>query len=173
MGNHTISPKTDHAGYACCVICGLIIGIIFTATLLKTIERKVVIHTQPIDKMVKDTYIREDCPTDWISYNNKCIHLSTEQKTWEEGRNACKALNPNSDLINIETPSELSFLRSLRKGYWVGESEILNQTSPYKFIPKKNTTIIKYGAKHINGTKKRKYICSTPNTPKLYSCYTI
>ncbi|AAA48171.1 putative A40R [Vaccinia virus Copenhagen] len=131
-------PKTDYAGYACCVICGLIVGIIFTATLLKVVERKLV-HTPSIDKTIKDAYIREDCPTDWISYNNKCIHLSTDRKTWEEGRNTCKALNPNSDLIKIETPNELSFLRSLRRGYWVGESEILNQTTPYNFIAKNAT----------------------------------
>ncbi|DAD54025.1 TPA_asm: C-type lectin-like type-II membrane protein [Vaccinia virus] len=162
-------PKTDYAGYACCVICGLIVEIIFTATLLKVVERKLV-HTLSIDKTIKDAYIREDCPTDWISYNNKCIHLSTNQKTWEEGRNTCKALNPNSDLIKIETPNELSFLRSLRRGYWVGESEILNQTTPYNFIAKNAT---KNGTKHMNGTKKRKYICSTTNTPKLHSCYTI
>lgn len=72
-------PKTDYAGYACCVICGLIVGIIFTATLLKVVERKLV-HTPSIDKTIKDAYIREDCPTDWISYNNKCIHLSTDRK---------------------------------------------------------------------------------------------
>ncbi|QED21236.1 C-type lectin-like type-II membrane protein [Borealpox virus] len=159
-------PKTDYAGYACCVICGIIIGIISTATLFNTIERKLV-HTPSIDKTIKDAYIREDCPTDWISYNNKCIHLSTDLNTWEGGRNACKALNPNSDLIKIDTPNELSFLRSLRRGYWVGESKILNQTSTYNVLAKKNRT------KHMKGTKKRKYICSTPNTPKLHSCYTI
>lgn len=72
--------------YACCVvICGLIIGIIFTATLLKVVERKLV-HTPSIDETIKDAYIREDCLTDWISYN-KCIHLSTDRKTWKEGRN--------------------------------------------------------------------------------------
>ncbi|ABF26333.1 semaphorin-like protein [Variola virus] len=56
-------PKTNYAGYACCVICGLIVGIIFTATLLKAVERKL-IHTPLIDKTIKDAYIREDCPTD-------------------------------------------------------------------------------------------------------------
>ncbi|ABF24318.1 type-II membrane protein [Variola virus] len=55
-------PKTNYAGYACCVICGLIVGIIFTATLLKAVERKL-IHTPLIDKTIKDAYIREDCPT--------------------------------------------------------------------------------------------------------------
>nr|XP_004480535.2 natural killer cells antigen CD94-like [Dasypus novemcinctus] len=60
------------------------------------------------------------CQEKWIGYRCNCYFFSTEEKPWEESRDACAS--QNSTLLQLENRDELGFVNSLQYYYWIGLS---------------------------------------------------
>ncbi|XP_065500335.1 C-type lectin domain family 2 member B-like isoform X1 [Caloenas nicobarica] len=60
------------------------------------------------------------CPDDWVGYRNVCYYLSSEEGSWERGRERCFLLG--ASLAVIKRDWEMEFLSRLRGNidYWVG-----------------------------------------------------
>ncbi|XP_071392763.1 C-type lectin domain family 4 member M-like [Centroberyx affinis] len=58
------------------------------------------------------------CPESWLKLDCSCYYVSTEEKTWDEGRQDC--LSRGADLVIIKGYREKEFLDRLNKDAWLG-----------------------------------------------------
>ncbi|KAI4899953.1 hypothetical protein NFI96_032611, partial [Prochilodus magdalenae] len=57
----------------------------------------------------------------WKRFGSSYYHLSTEQKNWNEARQACR--DRGADLVIINTEEEQEFIRKEKMYAWIGLTE--------------------------------------------------
>ncbi|XP_034561241.1 CD209 antigen-like protein C [Notolabrus celidotus] len=77
--------------------------------------------TKELTKLQKRT-----CPPGWKTFHCSCYLFSTQEKSWEESRQDCRARG--ADLVVIESLEEQKFLSSNIKAHsWIGLSDRDNE----------------------------------------------
>ncbi|NWR60229.1 CD69 protein, partial [Bucorvus abyssinicus] len=59
------------------------------------------------------------CLHDWVAHRGVCYYLSTEEGSWEQGRERCSALGASLAVLREEWEPFLSRL-SGKFNYWLG-----------------------------------------------------
>ncbi|XP_028938403.1 natural killer cells antigen CD94-like [Ornithorhynchus anatinus] len=60
------------------------------------------------------------CPDAWVGFRNSCYHFWNDEKSWEDGRRTCTALN--ASLLQIDDQEERDFLALFTLYGWIGLS---------------------------------------------------
>ena len=59
------------------------------------------------------SYILDECPEDWTSYDDNCYRYFTTGKTWEDARKHCLELE--ADLVSIHSEDDADFMVKLTR----------------------------------------------------------
>ncbi|KAM9398242.1 C-type lectin domain family 6 member A-like isoform 2-T2 [Salvelinus alpinus] len=71
------------------------------------------------------TNCKQTCPEGWQKFESSWYFLSTESKTWKESRQDC--LERGADLVIINSDKEQTFLFNLKKKFWIGLTDSVNE----------------------------------------------
>ncbi|XP_055769398.1 C-type lectin domain family 4 member M-like [Salvelinus fontinalis] len=69
--------------------------------------------------------LKQTCPEGWQKFESSWYFLSTESKTWKESRQDC--LERGADLVIINSDKEQTFLVNLKKRFWIGLTDSVNE----------------------------------------------
>ncbi|XP_070297327.1 C-type lectin domain family 4 member M-like [Salvelinus sp. IW2-2015] len=69
--------------------------------------------------------LKQTCPEGWQKFESSWYFLSTEKKTWEKSRQDC--LERGADLVIINSDKEQTFLVNLKKRFWIGLTDSVNE----------------------------------------------
>ncbi|XP_065514509.1 early activation antigen CD69-like isoform X2 [Caloenas nicobarica] len=112
------------------------------------------------------------CPDDWVGYRNVCYYLSSEEGSWEWGRERCSSLGASLAVIKREW--EMEFLSHLKGNidYWVGlrrqdgrlewvDGSIFNHTFPVYY---QGACVFLTGNTVVSSSclQHRPYLCQKP-----------
>ncbi|XP_024001545.2 C-type lectin domain family 4 member E-like, partial [Salvelinus sp. IW2-2015] len=69
--------------------------------------------------------LKKTCPRGWQKFESSWYFLSTETKTWNESREDC--LERGADLVIVTSDKEQEFLVKLKKRFWIGLTDSVNE----------------------------------------------
>ncbi|XP_074549277.1 C-type lectin domain family 10 member A-like [Halichoeres trimaculatus] len=61
------------------------------------------------------------CPRGWLMFASSCYYISSQQRSWDEGREDC--VQRDADLVVIDSRQEQAFLTGFTMAAWVGMTD--------------------------------------------------